>query len=328
MTDGELRVGWYGRRLIVRSVRRACLLFGCVVAMAAHLGCSAQKDAGRFPVVATTTLVGDAVRTVGGDQVSLTVLLPIGADPHSFEPSPRDVSALSHARLVFANGLGLEGFLEPLLENTVDPERIVVVSEGIVPQPGPTDDETHSHDVNPHVWFVPQNVASWAARIAEVLAEADPAHAALYAARADSYAAVLDSLDGWIRDQVDAIPPERRVLLTDHATLGYFARHYGFQEAGTILPGVTTVAEPSARDLADRARFIRAEGVPAVFVGMASNAELTDRIASDAGIAMVRLYTESLSSPRGPAPDYVAFMRYNVLAIVAGLTGSVDRGDG
>jgi ABC-type Zn uptake system ZnuABC Zn-binding protein ZnuA len=118
------------------------------------------------------------------------------------------------------------------------------------------------------------------------------------------------------------------VLLTDHATLGYFARHYGFQEAGTILPGVTTVAEPSARDLADRARFIRAEGVPAVFVGMGSNAELTDRIASDAGIAMVRLYTESLSSPRGPAPDYVAFMRYNVLAIVAGLTGSVDRGDG
>ncbi|MCU0611117.1 MAG: metal ABC transporter substrate-binding protein [Candidatus Eisenbacteria bacterium] len=286
-------------------------------------GCGERSATGDLTVVATTTLVGDVVRVVGGNQVSLRVLLPQGADPHSFEPLPGDVAMLSGARLVFANGLGLEGFLAPLLHNAVDPRRVVMLSEGGEPPVETSMDHEHEHldGVDPHVWFSPPLVAAWARKVSDALGEADPGRARLYAARADSYVAVLEDLDGWIRDQVAAIPLPRRVLVTDHSNLGHFASRYGFKQIGAITPGFSTLAEPSARELASLTDRILTAGVPAIFVGMTVSVEIADRIGADAGVRVVRLYTGSLSGPDGPAADYLAFMRFNVHAIVSGLAG-------
>lgn len=292
---------------------------------------SCRRDASPqgLEVVASTTLVADAVRVVAKDAATVTVLLPAGVDPHSFEPSPRDVSILSRARLVFVNGLGLEAFLVPLLDNALPRERVVDLSAAIVPDwhlddAGEASDHpggAHDHLIDPHVWFVPPYVGIWARRIGEALAEIDPRHGDSFIARADSYATALEALDEWIRAQVAMIPPERRILIADHAVFGHFARQYGFQLAHFLSPGVSALAEPSARDVAAAAGLVRATRVPAIFVGMTASGELARRVAADAGVRVVRVYTGSLSGPDGPAPTYVSFMRYNVDAIVRALAG-------
>ncbi|MBN1425374.1 zinc ABC transporter substrate-binding protein [Candidatus Fermentibacteria bacterium] len=300
-------------------------------------GCSRPNGQSRVFVVATSTIVGDVVRAVAKDEIAVNVLLPVGVDPHSFEPTPQDVSMLSGARLIFVNGRALESFLYPLLDVTVKRDRVIDLSAGIdagasrraLHEALPEGDSYHEHDegydphggVDPHVWFVPAYVALWAQEVAASLSRVDPSHASVYMDRSDSVIAVLDTLDAWIRRQVASIPAERRVLVSDHAAFGHFARAYGFIEIGAILPGFNTLAEPSARDLTKLVERIRLLEAPAVFVGMSATTQLADRIGEDAGIRVARLYTGSLSPPDGPAADYVAFMRYNVSAIVAALKG-------
>jgi ABC-type Zn uptake system ZnuABC Zn-binding protein ZnuA len=294
-------------------------------------------------VVATTTLVGDVVSAVGGDAVALTVLMPPGADPHSFQPTPQDVARLSQADLVFINGLGLEEGLLPVIEGAVAAARIVAVSEGVpvlsgVDEHGHEDQEehaaddehdgstppsgsgdTHEHLVDPHTWMDPHNVMVWTRVIAEALARADPAHRSDYEARAQAYIAELEALDAWIRQEVATIPPEKRLLVTDHLVFGYFGRRYGFEQIGAVLPGFSTVAEPSAQELAALEEAIRGRGVPAIFVGTTVSPRLAERVARDTGTRLLTIYTGSLSGPEGPAPTYLEFMRYNVRTIVAGL---------
>ena len=294
-------------------------------------------------VVATTTLIGDVVSVVGGDAIALTVLMPPGAEPHSFQPTPQDVARLSQADLVFINGLGLEEALLSVLEGAVAAARIVAVSEGIPvlsgsDEPGHDDHEehgeheehegststtetgdAHAHRVDPHTWMDPNNVIVWTRVIAEALAKADPDHRSDYEARAQAYIAELEALDAWIRQEVATIPPEKRLLVTDHLVFGYFARRYGFEQIGAVIPGVSAVAEPSAQELAALEEAIRAQGVPAILVGTTVNPRLAERVARDTGTRLLTIYTDSLSEPEGPAPTYLELMRYNVRTIVAGL---------
>ncbi len=294
-------------------------------------------------VVVSTTVVGDVVSAVGGEAIALTVLMPPGADPHGFQPTPRDVAALSEADLVFINGLGLEEGLLPVIEGAVAAERIVAVSEGLPVLRGADEPEhddhaadeghdehegtspttatgaEHEHAVDPHTWMDPNHVIVWARVIAEALAQADPNHRRDYEARAQAYIAELEALDAWIRQEVATIPPEKRLLVTDHLVFGYFARRYGFEQVGAVIPGFSAVAEPSAQELAALEEAIRSHGVPAIFVGTTVNPRLAERVARDTGTRLLRIYTGSLSGPEGPAPTYLELMRYNVRTIVAGL---------
>lgn len=269
----------------------------------------------RLRVVATTTIVGDVVRAVGGDAIALTVLLPPGADPHAFEPTPQDVAAVADATVVFANGAGLEGFLEPLLRNAGGKARLVLLSDGIAFR------RLETGEVDPHVWFNPLNVIVWVRNIESTLRSLDPTRAELYAANARHYEDEIRKLDAWIRDQVARVPLERRKLVTDHAVFGYFADRYGFVQAGAIVPGTSSAAEPSAQELAALEDVIRKQGVPAIFVGETVNPNLAQRIAQDVDVRIVFLYTGSLSPPGGPADSYLKLMRYDVSTIVSALTG-------
>lgn len=285
----------------------------------------APADGGdRLKVVASTTIVGDVVSQIGGDLIELTVLFPPGADPHTFEPRPQDLAAVSEADVIVINGLDLEEALEPVLEANAT-GTIVHASEGIEPlafegEEHDDEGEEHHHEGgDPHTWVDPNNVIVWAENIAAALAGADPAHAAEYQANAEAYIAKLQDLDAWIRAQVTQIPAERRKLVTDHLIFGYFAEEYGLEQVGALVGSFSTNASPSAQELAALEDLIRAQNVPAIFVGKSVNPALAKQVAQDTGIEVVSLYSGSLSEAGGEADSYLKYMRYNVSAIVEAL---------
>lgn len=282
----------------------------------------APQDAGKPKVVATTTLVGDVVRQVGGDTIDLHVLLPVGADPHNFTPTPQDVAAVAQADVIFTAGLGLEAFMAPLLDNAGSHAPVVALSDGVSTLQPPVTAEADGHDagaVDPHVWFDPNNVMVWVDNAARELATIDPAHAATYQANAAAYRRALQDLDRWIVEQVASIPAANRQLVTDHLIFSYFAQRYGFEQVGALVPGYNTLAEPSAQELAGLEDAIRRTGVKAILLGNTVNPALAERVAGDTGTRLVQVYTDSLTAPGGDADSYLAFMRYNVRAIVDAL---------
>ncbi len=310
----------------------------------------APSSEGRLKVVATTTIVGDVVAQVGGDLIDLSVLLPIGADPHGFDPSPQDVAKVAEADVVFANGVGLEEFLDPLIESAGVEDKVVHVSEGIDflmfegeehdhegeehegeehdhegeehegEEHGHEGEEHHHHGgADPHTWTDPNNVMVWVHNIEHKLSELDPENAETYAANAEAYEAELKALDAWIREQVALIPAESRKLVTDHSVFGYYAEQYGFEQVGALIPGYSTVAEPTAQELAEIEDAIHDLDVKAVFVGNTVNSSLAERVAEDTGVQLVFLYTGSLGEPDGEAGTYIDYMRYNVKAILDAL---------
>lgn len=310
------------------------LLVIAALLLAACAGGKPSADGDKLRVLATTSIVADVVRQVGGDYVQATTLLPLGTDPHTFEPRPQDAAAIAEAQIVFANGAGLEEFLEPLLENAGATEKLVEVSAGIEliafegeeehhhegeAEHGQEGEEHHHEGGDPHTWMDPNNVLVWVDNIAAALSAADPAHAAAYRANAEAYAAELRALDEWIRQQVAQVPPENRYLVSDHAVFGYFAEEYGFTQLGTITGSFSTGASPSAQELAALEDQIRAYGVKAIFVGADVNPNLAQQIANDTGVQLVRLYHGSLTDSSGPVPTYLEFMRYNVSAMVEAL---------
>ena len=293
--------------------------FFLTLTLAALTACSAPASTptdGLLAVVATTSILGDVARQIGADRVSVKVLLPIGADPHAFEPRPQDVAALTDADLTLINGLGLEETLLPLLENA---SSVVVVSDGISALPFAGEHDGEEGGLDPHVWQDPNNVIVWARNIADAFAQADPSHADEYAANAEKYIAELTALDAWIQEQVAQVPEANRKLVTEHATFGYFAARYGFEQVGAVVPSVSTGSAPSAQELAALEDAIRSSGVKAVFVGSTVSPDLSRRVADDTGVRLVFLFTDSLSEAGGDAESYLTFMRYNVNAIVEAL---------
>lgn len=302
-----------------------------VVVLASLLltACGGATPSGQsgLKVVTSSTILGDVTRQVGSNLIELTVLFPPGADPHTFEPRPQDVAAISEADVIVINGLGLEEALEPTLEANAKgvvvhaSEGIEVLAfEGEEHEGEEQEGEEHHHEGgDPHTWTDPNNVIVWTENIAAALAEADPSHAADYRANADAYIASLRELDGWIRSEVEQIPAERRKLVADHLAFGYFADEYGFEQIGALIGSFSTNAASSAQELAALEDTIKAQNVTAVFVGKTVNPELAAQVAQDTGTKLVFLYTGSLSEAGGEADSYIKFMRYNVNTIVEAL---------
>ena len=281
---------------------------------------------GKIKVVATTTIVGDVVSQVGGNLIELSVLLPVGTDPHSFDPTPQDIAKVAEADVVFANGAGLEEFLDNLIESAGAEEKVIHVSEGVnflifegdaySEQEG----EEHDHEgVDPHTWTDPNNVLIWVDNIEQELSELDPENAEAYTANADQYKAELKVLVAWIREQVALITAESRKLVTDHTLFSYFADEYGFEQVGALIPGYSTLAEPSAKELAEIEDAIAALDVNAIFVGNTVNPALAERVVDDTDTQLVFVYTGSLSKQGEGAETYLEYMRYNTAAFVEAL---------
>lgn len=289
----------------------------------------APRADGQPQVVASTSIVADVVRQIGGDRIALSTLVPIGADAHSFSPTPQDIARVSAARLIFINGAGYESFLDPLLQSAGGAAEVVDLSRGLTlraidpamhaAEGDHAGDAHDSGDRDPHTWTDPNNVKVWASEISAALGRIDQANARFYAANAESYNAKLSELDSWAGAQFAAIPADQRLLVTDHLMFGYLADRYGLTQVGAIIPSSSSAAEASAQDLAALQDQIRRLGVRAIFVGNVSNPSLADRLAADTGTKVVTVLTESLTPPDGPGPTYLDYMRYNVGAIAGAL---------
>lgn len=274
----------------------------------------------KLDVVATTTFVGETVGQVGADSIDLTVLLSPGENPHAYQPTPSDMIALAKADVIFINGVGLEGFMEALLNNAGGQAEVITVSDGIALRDfneDGHDDEEGAQD--PHVWLDPQNIMQWTDNIARALSRLDEVHAAQYNANAEAYRKKLDELDIWVREQIMQIPVENRMLVSDHSSFGYFADRYGLVQLGAVIPAVTTEAQPSGQQLAALQDLIQEYDVRAIFVGIDFDPSLSARVADDTGIQLIPLYLGSLTLPGEPADTYIRFTRYNVNAMLNAL---------
>lgn len=280
------------------------------------LSTSAAVAQERLSVVASLSIIGDLVRQVGGERVDVAVLVGPGGDAHVYQPTPADARRVAAARLVFVNGLGLEGWL-PRLAKSAGAPRVATLTQGVKPI-REEDGHGHGHDIDPHAWQNVANVKIYVENIRKALAEADAAGAEAYAERARAYAGALDQLDAEIRDGLATIPPARRRVITTHDAFGYYSKAYGI--AFVAPQGVSTETEASARDVARIIRQIKAERIPAVFLENMSDPRLMQQIARESGARIgAPLFSDSLSDSDGPAPTYLAMMRNNLRALTEAL---------
>ena len=279
-------------------------------------------------VVVTNNIVADWVENIGGDHVEVFSLLPVGADPHAFQPGAKDVAKIADADLVLSVGLGLEeSWLKELLENAArDPSTIVELGEVVDPIEFA---ESHREEVavleeldhgihDPHFWFDPLRVKRAVNDIASRLSVLDPDRDDTFSANASAYNEQLDELHAWTGEQVGMVPEERRLLVTSHDSLGYFANLYGFEVVGVIL-SFTTEVEPSAADLANLIREIEEFSAPAVFGETTVSERLAETVAAESGAKVVRLHSGSLGPEGSGAESYIEMMRTNVERIVEAL---------
>jgi ABC-type Zn uptake system ZnuABC Zn-binding protein ZnuA len=310
-------------RETVSRILLALLIGGLLLAT----GCGTEKEAGgtsgkaALDVVASVSFLADVAQNVAGDRFEVRSLVPLETDPHSFEPTPKDLGEVAAADLVLINGGDLEGPLLKTLENAGGEATLVDASAGLqsrTPQPG--EPPLESSETDPHFWLDPVLVKSYVATIRDAFAKADPNGAAEYEANAAAYTAQLDELNAWIESQVALVPAANRKLAMNHASHGYFADRYGFSVVGTVIPSVGTGETPTAKQLSDLTAAIRTSGARAIFVEIEENPKLAEQIAAETGITVVDdLLDHSLTAADGVAPTYVDMMTFDTRRIVEAL---------
>lgn len=262
-------------------------------------------------VVASFSILSDFVRNVGGDRVSVTTLVGPDGDAHVYTPAPTDAKKIADAKVVVVNGLGLEGWLQRLVQSSGSKAVIAAATAGLAPL------KVNRH-ADPHAWQSVLNAKLYVANIRDALISADAAGAEAYRANADRYLAKLDALDGEVRGAIAQIPPPRRKVISTHDAFGYFAAAYGIEFVAPV--GVSTESEASARDVARIITQIRAQKIPAVFLENVSDPRLMRRISAETGARIGgTLYSDSLTGEKGDAPTYIDMVRHNIKALTSAL---------
>lgn len=300
---------------------------GCGPAPPSVAARSPGADAARRPrVVATTTVVADLVRQIGGDRVLVECLMAPGIDPHSYKPTPRDADRLAGADLVVASGLHLEGKLAGILERLGDRRAVAIVADGL---PAEELIEVGGGLHDPHVWFDPRLWSRCVPAVVEALSRIDPNAAETFQTRGAAYAARLADLDARLRSRIADIPPDRRVLVTAHDAFRYFGRAYGLEVVG--VQGTSTESEAGLADINRLVDLVVSRGLPAVFIETSvSNrnvAALCEGALARGHVVVLggTLYSDSLGGPGSGADTLEAALTTNVETIVAGLAETKDE---
>lgn len=265
------------------------------------VGCGGGDDAdddgsGRRSVVVTTGILGELVRQVVGDTADVDVVMPDGADPHDFAPSARQAEAIADADVVVAIGGGYEEALESSLARA---DELFLVT-----------DHVDVLDGDPHVWLDPARMAAAVEALGDELDAVE---------RAAAVADDLRAVDAEVEALLAPIPRDRRVLVTNHRALTYFADRYGFDVVGAVITSPTTGAEPSAADLEDLTALIAERGVPAIFTETTTSSDVAAAVADAAGVDVVELHVESLGEPGSGADTYAGMLRSNAERVAGAL---------
>jgi manganese/zinc/iron transport system substrate-binding protein len=291
------------------------------------IGCSATGDSvsssdGPIQVTATTGMVGDIVKNVGGERVNVTTLMGPGVDPHLYKASQGDIGKLDQADLIFYNGLYLEGNLGDILSKLSDEKPVVAVAESI-PEEKLKADEEDADKPDPHVWF---DVRLWMEAVKvveEELVKADPDHQEAYRQRSQSYLEELEALDQYVREQIETIPEEQRVLVTAHDAFAYFGDAYGIEVVG--LQGINTASEYGLRDVQRMVDRIVEQKIKAVFIESSvpkRSIEAVVKGAEQRGHEVQiggELFSDAMGAEGTEEGTYIGMVRHNVDTIVSAL---------
>ncbi len=266
-------------------------------------------------VVATTTIIADIAAEIAGERVEIYCIMPVGGDPHIYQPVPGDARKIAQSDLVLLNGLELEGWLVELARNAGGDRPMIRVTDGVEP----LRDEVRHGEPDPHAWFDVRNMHFYVDNIVEGLTMIDRDGAELFTRRAEFYKSRLDSLDTWIRDIVERLPEDRRILITSHDAFRYLGHAYGIRVLA--LQGISTEAQPQTRDVIKLVNVIKEAKVPAVFIETSVNPKMLEQISRDAGAKIGgELFSDSLGHPDEEGGTYIGMVRYNVRTIVEALS--------
>ena len=300
----------------------AYVLVAAIAGVLAGVGCGSDQSSASSAetgAVATTTQVADLVRAVGGDRVDVEQILPVGADPHDYEPRPSDAAALADAPVVFKSGGDLDAWLDDLTDSAGGDAQEVSLIDSVTTIEG-------EGDTDPHWWQDPRNAILAVAAIRAALDEADPAGRSMYERNAAAYTKRLERLDAQVARCVERVPANKRKLVTTHDSLGYFARRYGIEVIGSVIPSLSTQAQPSARDIGELVEQIKDEGVEAVFPESSINQRLEAALSREAGVDVgAPLWSDSLGEPGSSGGTYLESIAANTTALVKGMSGGRVR---
>jgi ABC-type Zn uptake system ZnuABC Zn-binding protein ZnuA len=310
----------------MKKIFNSITVFAIVALFLAACGSAPSKSDSTLSVLASTTFLADIAQNVAGNRVTVESLLPVGADPHSYQAAPADVVKISESKVLILNGVEYEHFIEPLLENAGGERLVIEATAGLTPRQmeehaaEAESAEGHDHEAgDPHMWLDPNLVITYVENIRDGLSQADPEGAEFYKSNADAYIVQLKDLDKWIVEQVNTVSAERRLLVTNHEAMGYFAKRYGFEVTGSVIPSFSSNAAPSAQEMANLIDEIKKINAPAIFLDTADNNVLAQQIADETGVMIVDdLHLESLTDG-APAPTYIDMMKHNVTKIVEAL---------
>ena len=291
-------------------------LINPLVALALCAGATVSLAADKLPVMASFSLLGDLLQVVGGDRVAVTTLVGADEDAHVFEPKPADAKNLLQTKLLVTNGLGFEPWAQKLVKSTGYKGQSVVASQGIKARS--MSDEKGKAETDPHAWQDPTNVMLYVRNIAAALSKLDPAGISTYEGNSAAYVKELQALDNESKTAFAAIASDKRKVITSHDAFGYFGAHYSIR---FLAPqGMSTEAEPSAKEVARLIRQIQKEKIKAVFIENMNNPKLLAQLSKDAGVTVgPALYVDALSKAGGLADSYLKLMRHNVAQLAAGM---------
>jgi ABC-type Zn uptake system ZnuABC Zn-binding protein ZnuA len=319
----------------------ALVLTGC----ASNVAQSAPHNDGKLKIVATTTQVADFTRNIVGSDAVVTQLVQPNQSAHNYDPSPADLTTLGKADVVVVNGHGLETWLTDIIAASGFAGTTIDTSEGIdVSGHGNSHDhqaqtnerETapalrgHDHpEDNPHIWMDVWNAKTQVHNIEKGVTQVDPENGATYMANADAYEIKLTSLDQWIRTNIDAVPVEQRLFVSNHDAFEYFTAAYGINYVGSVIPGFDDNAEPNAAEIDRLVAAIKQTGAKAVFSEKSLNPKAADTIAREAGVMVYSgdnaLYADSLGAAGSGGETYIASQLHNVTLLLTSWGATPSR---
>jgi zinc/manganese transport system substrate-binding protein len=317
-------------RMLVRRPRAAGALAASATMILLGAGCGSDAggaaSAGQIKVVATTTQIGDWARAVGGDRAKVVQVLKPNTDPHDYEPRPHDVRDTADADVVLLSGDRLDHWMGDVVEQAGgDPSVVDLGARAPVKVPGETDGEEASK-YDSHWWHDPRNAEAAVTDIRDALGKANPDAGDVYARNAAAYLARLRALDRGIAACMRRVPAPQRKLVTDHDAFNYFARRYGIEVVGAVIPSQTTQAQPSAGDVAGLSELIRRERVRAVFPESSINPKLAQAVARQTGATSdLTLYGDTLGAKDSRGATYLGMEQANADAMVRGFTGGSQQ---
>ena len=266
-------------------------------------------------VVATASIFADMAINLGGDQIEVRSIVPIGGDPHTHEPTPVDAQLVAKADLILKNGLTFEGWLNELIENAGTKAKIVLITEGV----DPIESLTYQNATDPHAWMSAQKGLIYLKNIKDALVQLVPEHKEMFEFNYGVYRKQLLDVDSTIRAQVKEIPIEKRILITSHDAFRYYGNEYGIRVESVL--GTSTDADIQTSDIIRLNKIIKEYSIPAIFVESTINPKVLEQIASDNHIKIGgELFSDSIGDEESPAPSYLDMLLHNTQIIVEGLT--------